>query len=174
MPSACRLSQTLGRYAHTRILIRSSLLFSCLIFPRPAVAQDEYRREQEYFEHGIQMAEVDWDVAHTALIAACTAKYPDKSPELGQSIAAWRATNYSAQVELQRLILAKYPVPADEEAMRKQFTEMTGSIARAYGNLPSENLQDFCNGGYAKITLRLPEMDFRSLLQNLQKNGFFK
>jgi len=152
----------------------SFLLFSCLIFPKPVVAQDEYRREQEYFEHGIQMAEVDWDVVHPALIAACTTKYPDKAPELGQSIAAWRATNYPAQVELQRLVLAKYPVPADAEAMRRQFAEMTGSIARAYGNLPSENLQDFCDGGYARITLRLREMDFVSLLHSLRKNGFFK
>ena len=151
-----------------------SLSLFGLLQPGEGFAQADRAQQEQYFEHGFQMAEVDWDVVHPALIEACKAKYPDEVPELARSIDTWRATNRSAQTELQRLLLAQYPLPADAEAMRKQFQEVTASAARAYGNLQPEHLRQFCVGGYARITLRIPEMNFVSLLENVRATGLFK
>jgi hypothetical protein len=158
---------------HVRAVL-TALPLLALVYLGQAFAQDGLQLDEQYFEHGIQMAQVDRDAPHAALIEACAAAFPATIPELTDAIAAWRAANRATQIELQKLILTKYPDPAGAGAMRKQFLALTESATRAYGHLPPQDLKQFCNGGYAQVTLRLREMDFPSLLRNLRAKGVFK
>ena len=129
-------------------------------------------QESAYLEHGFQMALVDYDMTHPALVKSCKAAYPDTAAELSRALDAWKSANLASQLELQSLYREKLGV--SQEAMSKQVREMSALMAKAFSTLSPNDLPQYCNGSYANITLNIPEMNFKRLLIYVREKGIFK
>jgi hypothetical protein len=124
---------------------------------------------------GIQLAQIDFDAYHAALLERCQVLAPDSAGTLADSMAQWKEKNAEALVMLRQLYKAQLtrnirtvqPAPSDEEAEAQVAAVLqlfASGLKEKVLQVPDDQTRLACNGGYAAQTLARPDMDFNALL----------
>jgi hypothetical protein len=124
---------------------------------------------------GIQLAQIDFDSYHAALLERCQTLAPDSAGALAASMAQWKAKNAEALVilrqlyraQLERNIRTLQPKLSDAEAEAQvgAVLELFASgLKEKVSQVPDDEARSSCDGGYAEQTLARPDMDFNALL----------
>jgi hypothetical protein len=127
---------------------------------------------------GIQLAQIDFDLYHAALLDRCQSIAPESAGALAASMAQWKAQNADALVILRQLykaqlarnIRALQPALSDAEADAQVAAVLelyTSGLKEKVSQVPDDEARTSCNGGYAAQTLARPDMDFNALLTRM-------
>ena len=127
---------------------------------------------------GIQLAQIDFDAYHAALLERCRTLAPDSAGALADSMAQWKEKNAEALVMLRQLYKAQLtrnirtlqPALSDAEA-EAQVGAVLGlfisGLKEKVLRVPDDETRPACDGGYAARTLARPDMDFNALLMRM-------
>jgi hypothetical protein len=124
---------------------------------------------------GIQLAQIDFDSYHAALLERCRTLAPDSAGALAASMAQWKAKNADALVILRQLYKAQLtrnirtlqPKLSDAEAEARVAAVLelfASGLKEKVSQVPDDEARSSCDGGYAAQTLARPDMDFNALL----------
>ena len=72
-------------------------------------------------------------------------------------------------IAIQKILRKKSGI--SNEAVTEQFKKVTNGYGQSLVHLPEKEFQSACEGAYANITLKLPELNFAAALRNVQASN---
>jgi hypothetical protein len=149
------------------------LLTSCSTTPSKRVSSSQPWSAQEIadrreIERGAQMAQIDFDSAHPALLKLCLSKFPKNYSKLNADLEAWGHENIPAQLEMQQIMKTQNKV--SDKVIAVQFKRVTDIYIQSLMSLDDSKLEKACDGDYVTGNLNIPIMQFKKLLVKVKSS----
>lgn len=122
----------------------------------------------------MQLAAIDYDKVHEALVQKCQSVSPNMTPALMTAIDTWRTQNQAALEQLRALfretVVKTHGLSASQASAQqaKLAVVFTNQFKTQFEKIPVQELKAACDGQYAEQSLTSPMLNFNAWLAKMR------